>query len=366
MTLVHTIEHELLYRYDRPVRGSVMTLFVSPLVDQHQALQRFSLETDPGGAVLEFLDPYGNRGHFFDRPRTHSRLRIVARSRVAVDRSAPLRDTTEPGARSIGGDAPGAFERLLMLRPSRFVVPSSDALTRFISANGIAPGSDTLASLRTLQSSLYEIFEYVPGSTAADSPIDRILETGCGVCQDYSHVMASISRRWGIPARYVSGYLAPGPENAAAGESHAWVECWLPELGWTGFDPTNDCECDDRHVRVAVGRDYADVPPSRGVFSGLATSVLTAQVTVASHETGSASDSDSGLHNNTFSRSRESCDPATDPSPSAPSSGSPRSSQSLSLQSRPARSPLRSAPMSSAAMSGAAPISASRWRSSPG
>ena len=92
--------------------------------------------------------------------------------------------------------------------------------------------------------------------------------------------MISILRGWGVPARYVSGYLGPNGHLKASQESHAWVECWLPGLGWSGFDPANDCDCDQRHVRVGVGRDYADVPPVRGVFRGSADSTLSTRVEV--------------------------------------------------------------------------------------
>ena len=109
------------------------------------------------------------------------------------------------------------------------------------------------------------------------------VETREGVCQDYAHVMASILRGWGVPTRYVSGYLGPDRgdgEGATTGESHAWVEGWFPGRGWIGLDPTNDVQCDERHVRVALGRDYADVPPTRGVFRGSAESVLSTQVRI--------------------------------------------------------------------------------------
>ena len=114
-------------------------------------------------------------------------------------------------------------------------------------------------------------FSYVPGSTSAASPIDDILQSGCGVCQDYAHVMIAVSRSWGIPSRYVSGYLSetgqPGGQ-AVGNATHAWVECLLPDLGWIGFDPTNVSPVDQRHVRIAVGRDYQDVSPTQGVRQG--------------------------------------------------------------------------------------------------
>ncbi len=101
-----------------------------------------------------------------------------------------------------------------------------------------------------------------------DSPIEDILDSGAGVCQDYAHVMVSILRHWGIPCRYFSGYLGPLDVGTVVGECHAWVECWFPDRGWLRFDPTNNTKGDERHIRVAVGRDYGDVPPALGVFQG--------------------------------------------------------------------------------------------------
>ena len=103
------------------------------------------------------------------------------------------------------------------------------------------------------------------------SSIEHILESGRGVCQDYAHTMIAIARSWSIPARYVSGYLhlaGLDGEQALENATQAWVECLLPELGWVGFDPTNRCLADERHLRIAVGRDYRDVSPTRGVLRG--------------------------------------------------------------------------------------------------
>ena len=152
-----------------------------------------------------------------------------------------------------------------------------------MAAHDIALGEDPLVSARALCAKLHDVFEYIPGHTRVDSPIEEIIETGRGVCQDYAHVMASIMRGWGVPCRYVSGYLGPEAAGEATGESHAWVECWFPGVGWTGFDPTNNIEGGERHVRVAVGRDYTDVPPSRGVFRGTTGSVLGSEVRVERH-----------------------------------------------------------------------------------
>ena len=286
MSARFSIRHQLEFRYDAPVRGSVMTLFLSPVRDRRQQLHGFSIETDPGGATFEFRGPFGNRGHYFDRPGTHRALRIVARSNVEVSPPEAMPDRLGPGAWTTLTSTIRTPELWLMLEPSRFAQPSSAALGKFVAARGIEKKDDLLEGIRALLSCLYETFEFSPGTTAADSPIEHILKSGRGVCQDYAHVMISVLRGWGVPARYVSGYLGPDGSQTSTHESHAWVECWLPGLGWRGFDPTNNCDCDERHVRAAVGRDYADVPPVRGVFRGTANSALTTRVEVVREEHG--------------------------------------------------------------------------------
>ena len=120
-------------------------------------------------------------------------------------------------------------------------------------------------------SGLHQRFEYKPKSTRVDSPIDETLAARQGVCQDFAHVMIALVRLLGIPCRYVSGYLfePADPRRSADGATHAWVEAWLPDLEWVGLDPTHNSLTGEHHIRVAVGRDYADVPPTRGVFKGL-------------------------------------------------------------------------------------------------
>jgi hypothetical protein len=123
----------------------------------------------------------------------------------------------------------------------------------------------------------------VPRGTAADSPIDHALSARKGVCQDFSHIMLAIVRTLGIPCRYVSGYLYHERDASLRSDpdaSHAWVEVLLPELGWVGFDPTNNMLVGDRHIRVAIGREYSDVPPSRGVHKGTSGGALTVAVAV--------------------------------------------------------------------------------------
>lgn len=279
MIVTHTIEHRMRFVYAKSAQDSVMTLYVCPIRDRAQLLREFSVRTEPDGATFEFNDSFGNTGHFLDRPRNHESLVVSARSIVEVGPLPPTPDRLDGGAwealrRNVDG-----IELWPMVHPSHFV-DWTPALDRFKETHGIAPGDDPLVSTRDLCNTLYRVLEYAPGETRVDSPIDRILDTGRGVCQDYAHVMAAILRGWGIPCRYVSGYLGPPAAGAAKCASHAWVECWFPGIGWIGFDPTNDTEGDERHIRVAVGRDYADVPPTRGTFRGAAGSILETEVVI--------------------------------------------------------------------------------------
>ena len=114
-------------------------------------------------------------------------------------------------------------------------------------------------------------FSYEPGVTQAHSTVDEILTIGAGVCQDFAHLTIAILRLAGVPARYVSGYLAPPPSSSQqvpleSQASHAWIEAQVPGEGWAGFDPTHGCRTDTRHIKVAIGRDYSDVTPLRGVY----------------------------------------------------------------------------------------------------
>ncbi len=122
-----------------------------------------------------------------------------------------------------------------------------------------------------LNTAVYRAFAYTPQHTKVDSPIDHALKSRKGVCQDFAHIMIALGRNLGIPCRYVSGYLHHRTEDqdrSAEDATHAWVEALLPGLGWVGFDPTNDLVVTNRHIRTAVGRDYSEVPPTRGVFKG--------------------------------------------------------------------------------------------------
>ena len=170
-----------------------------------------------------------------------------------------------------------------MMLPSQFT-GSTDELQKLAKEIGCERRGNLFEFLTELNQSIFQKFAYVPKSTKVDSPIDEALANRKGVCQDFAHIMIALLRGLKVPARYVSGYLFHEPKSkdrSSDGASHAWVEVLVPKLGWVAFDPTNNLIADDRHIRVALGRDYADVPPTRGVYKGEATSELSVSVTVS-------------------------------------------------------------------------------------
>ena len=288
------VEHLSDFRYGEPARGSLMVLRLSPRRDGGQRVHSFALGIEPAAAPIPFEDPFGNECHLFNIHRTHLHTTVRSQAEVVTAPAPSLPDRMEADAWEALQEAEVSLHHWAFLAPSHFARPSP-ALEAFTADKGIRRGGDPLSSLLEMADTLHAAFRYGPGSTAVDSPIEHILETGCGVCQDYTHVMIAIARSWGIPSRYVSGYLhlegAPG-EQSPAGASHAWAEFLLPDLGWVGIDPTNDTLADHRHVRIAVGRDYADAAPTRGVVFGGGESRLDVRVTVAeSGEPGPACDS---------------------------------------------------------------------------
>jgi transglutaminase-like putative cysteine protease len=135
----------------------------------------------------------------------------------------------------------------------------------------MARNEDPIVLLRRLMVEMHRRFEYRPRSTRVDSPIDEALAARCGVCQDFTHIFIALARELGIPSRYVSGYLfrtADADVRSGDDATHAWVKCYLPGVGWLGLDPTNNVGAGQEHLRVAIGRDYSDVPPTRGVYKG--------------------------------------------------------------------------------------------------
>jgi transglutaminase-like putative cysteine protease len=277
----YTVTHVTRFQYQSPVHESVTEVRLAPRNDARQELQWFELTTQPAATIFRYVDALGNDVHHFDIIAPHQELLVQTRMRVRTLPACTLPEHLEPSAWD-------TLERMRVdgqlwdfLEPSP-AVPLSPAVGAFADACGLARASNPLTCFRRIISGVYSALLYTPDSTTVDTPIETVLETRRGVCQDFAHVALAIARGHGIPCRYVSGYFAPASDESGAQTlaSHAWVEAWLPGLEWTAFDPTHDVVAGERHISVAVGRDYGDAAPTRGVFRGGSAGTLSVSVRI--------------------------------------------------------------------------------------
>jgi transglutaminase-like putative cysteine protease len=278
------VYHRTHYRYAAPVRESFNEARLRPVTADGQVCQTFMLKVLPATRLSHHLDFLNNYVHVFDVSEPHAELMVEATSTVitsgerVLDPDQPSTPLTE--MRSLGLKE-GCHD---FLQPSRFVDPADRTLPM---AEEIAAGlSDAWAVAQNVMRHVHRDFEYKPASTHVHTPMSEVIANHCGVCQDFAHVTIGLCRTLGIPARYVSGYLYNGPVDQLRGAqaSHAWVEVYLPQLGWRGLDPTNGQQPDDRYVKIATGRDYSDVSPLRGTYRGTPQRKMTVDVLVSALE----------------------------------------------------------------------------------
>jgi transglutaminase-like putative cysteine protease len=287
--MLYSIRHLTKFLYSNPVSESMMETRMHPRSDANQRCLTFHLSVSPRCRVFSYRDHLANNVHHFDIPGQHRQLVIVAESLVEVQPQIDLPSFLAPDAWSDLDEIVSKGDYWEFLFPSEFCAPT-DRLDQLARDLDVRRRDDPLMLLHELNERIYRYFDYVPRSTKVDSPIDVALESRKGVCQDFAHILITLIRtKLRIPCRYVSGYLAhrdpePGSnadtDRSRASATHAWIEVLLPHFGWVGFDPTNWLVAGERHIRTAIGRDYADVPPTHGIFRGRATSELTVAVRV--------------------------------------------------------------------------------------
>jgi transglutaminase-like putative cysteine protease len=281
--MFYAIRHYTRFRYSKPIWQSVMEVRMHPRSEIAQRCFTFQLSVSPRARIFSHTDHNGNLLHHFDIPEPHKQLTIIADALVDVDPPAPLPE-------SLGPDAWERLDELIarddywdMLMPSTYARTSPE-LQSFAEECGVSERQgDPLQVLIDLNTKLYNSLAYVKESTRVDSPIEQALGSRQGVCQDFAHIMISLVRNLHVPCRYVSGYLfhdGAHLDRSVNGATHAWVEALLPDVGWIGFDPTNNLITGERHIRTATGRDYADVPPTVGTLKGSAKSEMTVRVRV--------------------------------------------------------------------------------------
>ena len=274
-----TIAHTTAYVYADPVTESYTVVHLQPQSDAGQFCRRYDLEVTPHARVLSYTDRFGNAVQHFAILPMHDRLTGTARSHVTTGLAEPVWDAREATRERL--DADRRYEELWdFVRESPYVHFSprlADFLTELPGHNG-AIGE----WCRGVASAIHETFAYDTNATSVRTDVDEALAARAGVCQDFAHIMIAALRSAGIPARYASGYIFRGNSGDAtilgADASHAWCEAYLPPFGWVGFDPTNDLIVDGRFVKLAIGRDYKDVSPVRGVYRGPAQAEMSVNV----------------------------------------------------------------------------------------
>jgi len=277
------VVHETRYSYAAPVTQAQHLAYLKPLQDARQRLLAHELQIDPPPLqLLQDTDVYGNVRALFSLSLPHRTLAVRARSRVALtpaaaapgaEHSPRWEDVRQRLRYQAGARYDAAVE---FAQPSPYV-PRLHAL-RDYGAASFGAGVPVARGALQLMHRLHEEFEFRSDSTDVDTPLLQAFEQKRGVCQDFAHLMIAALRMLGLAARYVSGYLLtrppPGQERlVGADASHAWVQVWCPDTpglpdGWLELDPTNDLVPGTGHVRLALGRDYGDVTPLRGVIRG--------------------------------------------------------------------------------------------------
>lgn len=282
-TIEYQINHTTNYAYDADIASCIMSVCMEPRNHGAQSVHDFRIQTNPSASFSVEFDAFGNRHHYFDVHQPHSSLEINVQATILC-----VISKFESSNLTQGVDALKVLEKWQsdwdlwdFLRPSELTAPSP-SLDEWLSKTGLDSQPSHYERLIQLAQLLHTEFEYQPGATHVDSTIDHLLESRAGVCQDFAHLMISAARLWGIPARYISGYLYDSGEagNRGASATHAWIECKLPGAGWLAFDPTNPKVDTNSLITVALGRDYRDVAPSRGITFGGATSELSVGVSV--------------------------------------------------------------------------------------
>lgn len=287
----YRITHTTKYKYAGTVPIGYNRVYLTPRNFPGQECLRSQLSVEPVPAVFgqRSRDFYGNEVVFFTVQEQHNVLEITARSEVRLNPVLIVDPaSTAPWEEALRlvreGRDPDTFDALQFTFPAETVAVS--AALRDYARESFAPGTPVLAAAAGLMTRIYKDFAYDPEATTVTTPVEEILEKRRGVCQDFAHLQIGCLRALGLPARYVSGYVAPrnsgsGQAYVGAQASHAWLSLYTPGAGWVDLDPTNNCLPSAEHITVAWGRNYDEVSPVRGVILGGGTQRLLVEVDVA-------------------------------------------------------------------------------------
>jgi transglutaminase-like putative cysteine protease len=298
------IQHITRYTYDGMVRDSANQIILFPIVDINQEVLKHDLTITGNPLVDKHVDYYGNEVGSFTYLESHSRL-VINSEVLVVTKSKELPI-----------DLVTANEQWQKLSSLQNIVPYIDFLKHeyfdampeliaVIESEKQANDTPYQTALRFCDY-VYRTFTYLPGVTTVETTIDEVWPLKAGVCQDFAHILVLMLRLLNIPARYISGYICPN-HNGMRGEgaTHAWAEAYLPDYGWLGIDPTNNCIANETHVRLAVGRNFSDCSPVKGVYKGSSGHKLEVKVSVEYRDQPAIKDADESPAGNNFIQAAE-------------------------------------------------------------
>jgi transglutaminase-like putative cysteine protease len=278
------ISHVTHYEYETPVTDSVNEIRLTPSTNERQSCYQQSISIEPNASMFSYEDFFGNRVHAFSVNALHRKL-VIKTNMTVVTKEAPSqeeyaqavsRQPVELAWRWLGSDeAANRFAEFLADTEYTAITPEVVAFARSIKGSGEGAGQaepSVLEWLGDLSLKIKSEFIYDPDATNVKTTASEMFGLKRGVCQDFAHLMIASARSEGIPARYVSGYHFVGDLQGGVADfeqaSHAWVEAYVPKLGWCSFDPTNVDPVGERYVKLGHGRDYKDIVPVKGVYRG--------------------------------------------------------------------------------------------------
>ncbi|HTB17981.1 MAG TPA: transglutaminase family protein [Bryobacteraceae bacterium] len=286
--------HKTRYWYSGPVSMCHTEVHLQPRPRTNQTILEFELDVSPTpDSLLSREDYFGNQVTFFSIAEPHRELIITSRCLADVEASTPPALELSPAWEQVRDDVakrdtPDTFEagQFVFESPS---IRIGEPFAQY-AASSFPAGRPLLSGVEDLSRRVYTDFHYDKHATTIGTPVDDVLKSRRGVCQDFAHLMIACLRSLSLPARYVSGYLRTGGDFTGEEASHAWVSAWCPVFGWQDFDPTNNVMPRGDHFTVAWGRDYSDVTPVKGVALGGGEQVISVSVDVSPDPSPQATD----------------------------------------------------------------------------
>lgn len=286
----YTIQHKTSYTYLGPVSLCHNIARLMPRNTQEQTCSNTHMHIEPKpDRINEYEDFFGNKVIYFSIEKEHWELTVDVTSEVEIRRSNKVHMPTHPQAnledikREFVKDGAETLEIRQYLFDTPMTARSEEVLQYVLKS--FTTGRPVFEATEELTHRIYKDFEYKPGHTTIATPLSVVMRERKGVCQDFAHLAIACLRAIGVPARYVSGYIETlsleGAEKLIGVDaSHAWFSIYLPNRGWTDFDPTNNCLVGDQHITIGWGRDYADIAPLEGIILSSGSHELSVSVDV--------------------------------------------------------------------------------------